>query len=167
MTTKLSSRLAAEPVPLEGGPERDFDVRYYLDLLWRRRILLAATAIGGLALGILGAELQAPRYQARSLLQVMPPNPTSLAVTDALVSTGNPIRDRQFFNTQLNVLRSRSIAERVVERLKLADRHDFKEGGDPTAIRRTRPCGPTRSRTSTWTTAWRARSRPRRGPTSG
>jgi len=131
VTTKLSSRLAAEPVPLEGGPERDFDVRYYLDLLWRRRILLAATAIGGLALGILGAELQAPRYQARSLLQVMPPNPTSLAVTDALVSTGNPIRDRQFFNTQLNVLRSRSIAERVVERLKLADRPDFKEGGDP------------------------------------
>ncbi|MCG6924511.1 MAG: polysaccharide biosynthesis tyrosine autokinase [Acidobacteria bacterium] len=131
MTTRLSPRLAVEPAPVEGGPERDFDVRYYLDLLWRRRILLAATAIGGLALGILGAELQAPRYQARTLLQVMPPNPTSLAVTDALVSTGNPIRDRQFFNTQLNVLRSRSIAERVVERLKLADRPDFQEAGDP------------------------------------
>ncbi len=131
MTTRLPSRLAVEPAPIEGGPERDFDVRYYLDLLWRRRILLAATAIGGLGLGILGAELQAPRYQARTLLQVMPPNPTSLAVTDALVSTGNPIRDRQFFNTQLNVLRSRSIAERVVERLKLADRPDFAEGADP------------------------------------
>ena len=38
----------AEPAPHEaGGPERDFDVRYYTDLLWRRRILLAATAIGG------------------------------------------------------------------------------------------------------------------------
>ncbi len=131
MSAKLSSGLPTEPVHLESGPERDFDVRYYLDLLWRRRILLAATAIGGLALGILGAELQPPRYQARTLLQVMPPNPTSLAVTDALVSTGNPIRDRQFFNTQLNVLRSRSIAERVVERLKLEDRPDFRESGDP------------------------------------
>jgi uncharacterized protein involved in exopolysaccharide biosynthesis len=94
-----------------GGPERDFDVRYYTDLLWRRRILLAATAIGGLALGILAGELQEPRFQARTLLQVMPPNPTSLAVTDALVQTGNPMRDRQFFNTQLNVLRSRSKTE--------------------------------------------------------
>jgi succinoglycan biosynthesis transport protein ExoP len=131
VTTKLSPLLAPDPASFPGGPERDFDVRYYLDLLWRRRILLAATAVGGLALGILGAELQPPRYQARTLLQVMPPNPTSLAVTDALVGTGNPIRDRQFFNTQLNVLRSRSIAERVVERLKLADRPAFKEEGDP------------------------------------
>jgi len=114
----------------DGGPERDFDVRYYAELLWRRRILLAATAIGGLALGILAGELQPPRYQARALLQVMPPNPTSLAVTDALVGTGNPIRDRQFFNTQINILRSRSVAEKVVDQLKLADRPEFTEGGD-------------------------------------
>jgi polysaccharide biosynthesis transport protein len=104
-----------------GGVARDFEVRYYADLLWRRRIFLAAAAIGGLAIGILAGELQVPRYQARTLLQVMPPNPTSLTVTDALVQTGNPMRDRQFFNTQLNVLHSRAIAERVVERLKLAD----------------------------------------------
>ncbi len=100
---------------------RDFDIRYYAELLWRRRILLAAAAVGGLALGILAGELQVPRYQARTLLQVMPPNPTSLAVTDALVQTGNPMRDRQFFNTQLNVLHSREIAGRVVDKLKLAD----------------------------------------------
>jgi capsular exopolysaccharide synthesis family protein len=100
---------------------RDFDIRYYAELLWRRRILLAAAAVGGLALGVLAGELQVPRYQARTLLQVMPPNPTSLAVTDALVQTGNPMRDRQFFNTQLNVLHSREIAGRVVDQLKLAD----------------------------------------------
>jgi capsular exopolysaccharide synthesis family protein len=64
----------------------------------------------------------------------MPPNPTSLAVTDALISTGSPLRDRNFFNTQLNVLRSRSIAERVVDRLKLADRPDFRETGDPAGV---------------------------------
>ena len=124
---------APGPAGLEPGmPERDYDVRYYTDLLWRRRILLAATAIGGLALGILAGELQEPRYQARTLLQVMPPNPTSLAVTDALIQTGSPIRDRQFFNTQLNVLRSRSIGERVVERLKLGDRTEFDVTGDAT-----------------------------------
>jgi succinoglycan biosynthesis transport protein ExoP len=102
-----------------GGP-RDFEVRYYAELLWRRRILLAAVAVGGLSLGVLAGELQVPRYQARALLQVMPPNPTSLSVTDALVQTGNPMRDRQFFNTQLNVLRSRSVALKVVRKLKLA-----------------------------------------------
>jgi len=114
----------------EGAP-RDIEVRYYVELLWRRRILLAAAAVGGLALGVLAGELQLPRYQARTLLQVMPPNPTSLNVTDALVSTGNPVRDRQFFNTQLNVLHSRAIAERVVDKLKL--RQSFP-GADPVAV---------------------------------
>jgi succinoglycan biosynthesis transport protein ExoP len=117
---------AGSPHP-DGAP-RDIEVRYYVELLWRRRILLAAAALGGLALGVLAGELQVPRYQARTLLQVMPPNPTSLNVTDALVSTGNPIRDRQFFNTQLNVLHSRAIAERVVDKLKLGQSFP---GADP------------------------------------
>jgi capsular exopolysaccharide synthesis family protein len=117
-----------------GGAPRDFEVRYYAELLWRRRILLAAAAIGGLGLGILAGELQVPRYQARTLLQVMPPNPTSLSVTDALVQTGNPMRDRQFFNTQLNVLHSRAIAERVVDKLKLKDQAAFQAVGDPVGL---------------------------------
>jgi succinoglycan biosynthesis transport protein ExoP len=100
---------------------REFELRYYAELLWRRRVLLGAAALGGLALGVLAAELQVPRYQARALLQVMPPNPTSLTVTDALVQTGSPLRDRQFFNTQLNVLLSRALADKVVDRLKLKD----------------------------------------------
>ena len=51
------------PLPSDGGggPERDFDVRYYTELLWRSRILLAATAIGGLALGILGRRAPGSR----------------------------------------------------------------------------------------------------------
>jgi capsular exopolysaccharide synthesis family protein len=117
-----------------GGAPRDFEVRYYAELLWRRRVLLAAAAIGGLGLGVLAGELQVPRFQARTLLQVMPPNPTSLSVTDALVQTGNPVRDRQFFNTQLNVLHSRAIAERVADRLKLKDQPAFQAAGDPVGL---------------------------------
>jgi capsular exopolysaccharide synthesis family protein len=117
-------------IDTDGAP-RDIEVRYYVELLWRRRILLAAAAVGGLALGVLAGELQVPRYQARTLLQVMPPNPTSLNVTDALVSTGNPIRDRQFFNTQLNVLHSRAVGERVVDKLKLGQSFP---GSDPVGV---------------------------------
>jgi len=124
----------APPTEIAATPERDFEVRYYTELLWRRRVLLAATALGGLALGVLAAELQVPRYQARALLQVMPPNPTSLSVTDALVSTGNPLRDRQFFNTQLNVLLSRALADQAVAKLKLKDQADFQETADPAGL---------------------------------
>ncbi len=114
--------------------EREVDFRYYADLLWRSRFLIAATALGGLALGILVSEVQTPTYRARTLLQVAPPNPTSLTVTDALVSTGNPIRDRQFFNTQLNVLVSRTLGERVVSKLKLKDQSPFREATDAAGL---------------------------------
>ena len=126
----------ADPRPADEGAQtdRDVDARYYADLLWRSRLLLLAAAAGGLGLGILGAEVQTPRYRAHTLLEVMPPNPTSLSVTDALVGTGNPIRDRQFFNTQLSVLHSRALGGRVVDKLKLTDKPPFKGHRDPAGL---------------------------------
>jgi succinoglycan biosynthesis transport protein ExoP len=114
--------------------DRDVDARYYVDLLWRSRLLLVAASLGGLGLGLLASEIQTPRFRARTLLEVMPPNPTSLTVTDALVGTGNPIRDRQYFNTQLNVLKSRTLGERVVAKLKLADKPPFKDSRDAAGL---------------------------------
>jgi capsular exopolysaccharide synthesis family protein len=121
------------PAPTSALPlsARDLDSRYYGGLLWRSRLLLAAAAVGGLALAILAGEVQTPRFRARTLLQVAPPAPTSMNVADALMMTGNPIRDRQFFNTQLSVLYSRALSERVIERLKLADQPPFKGSSDP------------------------------------
>ncbi len=130
----MSLAQGSRPPDVDSGAPRDIEVRYYAELLWRRRILLVAAALAGLALGVLAGELQVPRYQARTLLQVMPPNPTSLNVTDALVSTGNPVRDRQFFNTQLNVLHSREIAGRVVDKLKLKDQATFAGAADRDAV---------------------------------
>ena len=91
-------RLDSTPNPTAASAlhplERDVDARYYADLLWRSRLLLLAAGVGGLALGLLVAEVQTPRFRARALLEVKPPTPTSPTVTDALVGTGNPIRDR-------------------------------------------------------------------------
>lgn len=132
----MTSVAEADSRPADPGPQgdRDVDARYYADLLWRSRLLLLAAGLGGLGLGILAAEVQTPRYRAHTLLEVMPPNPTSLTVTDALVGTGNPIRDRQFFNTQLSVLRSRALGERVVTKLKLADKPPFKDHRDAAGL---------------------------------
>jgi capsular exopolysaccharide synthesis family protein len=108
------------------------DWLYYAQLLWRSRLLLVAAAVGGVGLALLAAEVQTPVYRARTLLQVAPPAPTSMNVTDALVMTGNVVRDRQFFNTQLSVLYSRKLAEKVVERLKLTS-PAAAEGAPPEA----------------------------------
>jgi capsular exopolysaccharide synthesis family protein len=118
------------PAPSEGK----LDVLYYADLLWRSRQLLLAAALGGLLFTILAGEVQTPQFRARTLLQVAPPAPTSMNVADALMMTGNPIRDRNFFNTQLSVLYSRALADLVIQRLKLSDQPPFKGSADPAGL---------------------------------
>ncbi|HEY6549531.1 MAG TPA: hypothetical protein VI589_16555, partial [Vicinamibacteria bacterium] len=68
MTRLTPPEAAAALHPLE----RDVDARYYADLLWRSRLLLLAAGVGGLALGLLVAEVQTKHYRARTLLEVMP-----------------------------------------------------------------------------------------------
>jgi len=114
--------------------EATVDVRYYADLLWRgRKILLAATLVG-LGLGVFVAFLQTPEYHATAMLQLEPPTPVFMGVTDALVGGGNYWQNADFYNTQFRVLKSRGLGERLVERLQLKNRAPFKDSADPGAL---------------------------------
>ncbi len=119
---------AAHPpaTPSEG----EIDVRYYADLLWRGRVLVATAALVGAALGLLVGYLQTPEYRAGAMVQIEPPTPTFLTVTDALVGGGNYWQNTDFYNTQFQILRSRGLGEKVVGRLKLDERAPFKDTAD-------------------------------------
>jgi capsular exopolysaccharide synthesis family protein len=122
----------------EQGPvtETDFDVRYYLELLWRQRLLVAASAIVGLGLGLLVAFLQVPEYRAATLLQIEPPVPSFLSVNEAAASVGagGYWQNTDFYNTQFKILTSKSVGELVIDRLKLRDREPFKSSPDAAAL---------------------------------
>src|SRR6185295_12342156 len=128
--------LGASVQPLPHGAatapsEIPLDLRYYFDILWRGRALIAAAAVAGLSLGLLAGFLQTPQYQAAALLQIEPPTPAFMSVSDALVGGGNYFQNADFYNTQFKILRSRGGAEAVVQRLKLGDRPPFKDNPDP------------------------------------
>jgi capsular exopolysaccharide synthesis family protein len=116
--------------PAEGS----LDVRYYADLLWRGRYIVLSVALVGLALGVFVAYLQTPEYRAAAMIQIEPPTPTGLTVTDALVGGGNWWQNADFYNTQYKVLASKGLGEKAVERLKLKDRAPFKGHPDPGAL---------------------------------
>ena len=63
--------------------------------------------------------MQTPEYRASTMLQIEPPTPTFLTVTDALVGGGNYWQHADFYNTQFKVLTSKGVGEKAVERLKL------------------------------------------------
>lgn len=74
--------------------------------------------------------LQTPEYSAAVTLQIEPPTPTFMGVTDALVGGGNYWQNSDFYNTQFNIMRSRTVGDKVVEALKLKDRPPFKGNND-------------------------------------
>ena len=113
--------------PDEAPPPRDLDLRYYADLLWRARSLIAAAAIVGGLLGLFVAFLRTPEYRAAVMLQIDPPTPTFMSVTDALMGTGAYWQNVDFYNTQFKVLKSKGLGEKVVKHLKLDDQPPFKD----------------------------------------
>jgi capsular exopolysaccharide synthesis family protein len=110
---------------------KELDVRYYLELLWRGRIVILACALVGAALGLLVGFMQTPQYQAGVMLQIEPPTPSFMTVTDALLAGGGSYwQNADFYNTQWKVLRSKGLGEKTVERLKLKDQPPFKDHPD-------------------------------------
>jgi LPS O-antigen subunit length determinant protein (WzzB/FepE family) len=76
--------------------ENTLDLRFYAHLLWRGRMLIATTGLVSLAVGLLVAYLQTPQYTAAAMVQIEPPTPTFLSVTDALVGGGNYWQNADF-----------------------------------------------------------------------
>jgi capsular exopolysaccharide synthesis family protein len=113
-----------------GASESDLDIRYYADLLWRGRALIVTTAVVGVGLGVLVGYLQTPEYRAAAMVQIEPPTPTFLSVTDALVGGGNYFQNTDFYNTQFQILHSKGLGAKVVERLQLGNRPPFKDAVD-------------------------------------
>jgi uncharacterized protein involved in exopolysaccharide biosynthesis len=100
--------MATPPVPsAETGSagSGDLDLRYWGHVLWRGRLLVATAAVVGLGLAVVAGYLQTPVYQAAVLMQIEPPPPTFLTVTDALVGGGGYWQNADFYNTEFKVLR--------------------------------------------------------------
>jgi succinoglycan biosynthesis transport protein ExoP len=117
--------------PTAGPSEREFDLSYYTGLLWRGRALIATAMAVGLLLGLGVGFMQTPEYSATTTLQIDPPMPTLLTVTDALVGGGSYWQNADFFNTQFRILRSGTLGERVIEALTLKEQPPFRGTPDP------------------------------------
>jgi capsular exopolysaccharide synthesis family protein len=129
--------MAAQPLPsAEAGSARggDLDLRYWGHVLWRGRLLVGTAAMVGLGLAVLAGFLQTPLYQAAVLMQIEPPPPTFLTVTDALVGGGGYWQNADFYNTEFKVLRSKGLGEQVVAKLELGKAPPYQGHPDPGAL---------------------------------
>ena len=88
----------------------------YVRLFWRRkwRVLLPALCL----LPWLGLSLatQVPRYRATAVVLIEDTNPKILAIADVAAA---PEKSPNFYSTQYEIIKSRAIAEEVVDQLQL------------------------------------------------
>ena len=113
-----------------------FNFLHYWYMLVRHARLVASAVGAGLVLGLVATLLTTPLYRATVTIQIDPRviNVTGVQGVEPVQTTG----DRDDLQTQIALLRSRSLAERVVDRLNLADDSNFMapSGGVKSTIKR-------------------------------
>lgn len=103
----------------ESGSAPVLDLAVYWRLVLKHRILILGCFLGVLAIGATLTLLMTPIYTAKATLQINREadrvfNSESVRPSESLV------QGEEFFQTQYGLLRSRSLAERVIESLGLA-----------------------------------------------
>lgn len=133
MNAITSDRAANDPVLLsneiEFTDQSRLDVRRMWAAVYRNRVLMIGTILLALLVGILITMFTTPIYEAAATVQIDPRNAQVLNKTadvEPEVGSGSQGEDR-FLNTLVGVIRSRALAEKVAESLKLYTSNSFFE----------------------------------------
>lgn len=119
----------------EFGPRAPaFDVAEYWRLAVKHRLVIAGAFLAALLVAAAVTLMMAPIYTAQATLQIDRESVRVLNVDD--VSPREAPGGEEFFQTQYGLLRSRSLAERVIDSLGLASSNAFIEAMGGTAPER-------------------------------
>lgn len=110
----------------EESTDIDVDIRDLFLTLWRRKMVIMGILIIGLVLAMVALSFITPKYTARALVLIEAE--TGLPQSEELKALISNIRlDSTFILSEIEVIRSRSTARLVVERLKLMNDPEFNQ----------------------------------------
>lgn len=118
-----------------GEPERDddeIDLLEYWRIIVKRRWMVLATLGLILAITLIGTLLVTPIYRATTTAQI---DRDSIKVVDVggLTPTESPL-DKDFYQTQYELLQSRALAQRVIDRLDLEQDSTWQRMSQPSPL---------------------------------
>lgn len=112
-------------------------LRYILSLIHRNRILIAVILAASIAIAVAATMLDTPRYTAAATVQINDQSDEVLGSELDSTSVANASWDvERFLNTQIEILQSREVAQRVANSLNLYSDETFftaMEAGTPPA----------------------------------
>jgi capsular exopolysaccharide synthesis family protein len=105
------------------GRDPTFDLNEYWRLLMKHRLVILVAVVLALAVGAAATLLMRPQYTAVTQLQI--DREAAKVVNDDVAPRESMIQGEEFFQTQYGLLKSRSLAIRVMDTLGLASSDDF------------------------------------------
>jgi succinoglycan biosynthesis transport protein ExoP len=102
-----------------GGDDSTFDIAAYWHMAIKHRLTIVGCFLGSIAIGATLTLLTTPVYTAQATLQI-DREAARIIATEDVTPRENMAQGEEFFQTQYGLLRSRSLAERVIENLGLA-----------------------------------------------
>lgn len=115
------------------GAPSEIHLRDYWKVIWQGRytVLVIFLAVAGLT--FLRVSFSTPIYEASVVLEIKPEARRILPGQEQWVGAegGGWLAEEKYFNTQLEVLKSRDVAEKTFRRLHLEDSPMFRNAKDP------------------------------------
>lgn len=118
-----------QSAPQQGDGD-EIDLREYWRMLVKRRWWISSAAVAGMVFALLYTLLETPIYRATASVQIQD---TTVQVVD--VGQTAPVRsygERGYYETQLELIKSRSLAQRVAADLGLAESGELEQLRPPT-----------------------------------
>jgi succinoglycan biosynthesis transport protein ExoP len=97
-----------------------------LTIIRRRKWVLIGAVIAALLIGLIVTLLMTPQYTARGTLEIQRENATPTSTVPGADNRAGAM-DPEFYDTQIGLLKARSLAERVASSLRLQDDPRFFE----------------------------------------
>lgn len=105
-------------------PDNVFDFRKIWSAVWRNRLLIAAILAASLAFGVLSLFLTDPTYRATASIEINN-QPVKVLGTEDFQQISSPQETDRLLQTQIDILRSRAVAEGVADDLNLTKSDNF------------------------------------------
>lgn len=111
-----------------------FDLRYILAAIHSNLLLIGTIISASLALALVATLLDTPRYTAIATIQINDNSDRVIGENDDQTAPPTNIYDvDRFLKTQTDILRSRGLAQRVAQKLKLAGNEQFYDAMEASA----------------------------------
>ena len=105
-----------------------FDLRYIAAAIRSNLVLIGAIILVSLGLALVITLLDTPRYTANATIQINDSSDRVIGENDDQTAQQSNLYDvDRFLKTQTDILKSRGLAQRVAQKLKLQGRADFYE----------------------------------------